>query len=328
MGMKLRDSLEGVKDKKVLVIGDLMLDRNERGIISKRKNPENENVPIILAREEFYLGGCGNVARNLSSLGIKTDLYGIIGRDLYGHQIKEMCKKEGICTDYLIETEDSTILKARIFIEGKYKHRSDLGEINERYEKNLEKLSKENKKFLLLNLEREITNYNGIILSDYNKKMFSEDFAQKIIYLANSRDIPVVCDPKPENIDYFKFCSVVCPNKEEAQKITGENELFKIGQEIQERINSKHVIITCGKEGAFVYDNGKSKLIKTKAKKVVEVTGAGDTFAAVLTLGLISKLDIFEAAELANVAAGLVVEKIGTAATGIEEILKRIEEDK
>ena len=312
------------KFKQIGVIGDLMLDRTERGRISKRKNPENEDVPIISAKEEFYLGGCGNVARNLSSLGVKVDLYGIIGDDLYGHQIKRMCKENKINTRYLIEDKNPTILKARIFIEEKYRHRSDLGEINENYEKNLEKLSIKNQEKILLNLEKEIKKYNGIILSDYNKRMFTHDFTQKIIELANSKNITIVCDPKPENIDYFKFCSVICPNKKEAEKITKETELLKIGRKIQKRINSRGNIITCGKEGAFVYDNNKSRLIKTRAKKVVEVTGAGDTFAAVLTLGLVSKLDIFNSAELANIAAGIVVEKLGTSVTTQKELIEYI----
>jgi len=309
------------KNKKIAVIGDIILDRTERGIISKRKNPENGKVPIILGREEFYLGGCGNVARNLSSLGANVDLYGIIGKDLYGHQIKKMCAENTINTNYLIEDEKPTILKARTFIENDYKHRLDLGEINKNYKNNLGNLSKENQNKILANLEKEIINYKGIFLSDYNKRMFSKDFTQKIINLANNLKIPIICDAKPENIDYFKFCTVVCPNNKEAERMSKENNLLKMGEKIQNRISSKYIVITCGKDGAFVYDKRKSKMIKTKAKKVVEVTGAGDTFSAVLGMGIISGLDVFESAKLANFASGMVVEKAGTSVITRKELI-------
>ncbi len=328
----LQEIVENFKFKKIGVIGDLMLDRTERGIISTRKNPENPKIPIILAREEFYLGGCGNVAMNLSSFNSKVDIYGIIGKDLYGYQIKKICKEKGINLKYILEDNYPTILKARIFIEGEYKYRSDLGEIDKNYEKNLKKIGKKEHQKIFTNFKKEINNYDCVILSDYNKRILTDELSQNIISLANSKNIPVICDGKPENIDYFKRCFAICPNREEAEKMSkikydGKKEkLEKIAEKISNEKEIKNVIITCGKEGVFVYNYKKNLKIPANAKKVVDVTGAGDTFTALFSLGIVSGLDIFESAEIANFASGIVVEKLGTSATNPKELIERINE--
>jgi len=311
-------------ENNIAVIGDVMLDRFEEGKKAFRKNPENPDVPIVLAEEKFFLGGAGNVARNIVSLGARCDLYGVVGNDLYGHEIARLCGLENIGLKLFFDNKP-TILKARIFINGEYRHRSDLGETD------LKKISPEIQEKILDKLKQEIENYQGIILSDYNKRIFNYSFAQEIIKLANEHDIPILADPKPVNIDFFKDCSVVCPNKKEAQEITeisyfnNEDVLFKIGERLKQRTSSRYTVITCGEDGAYVYYDGKSKMEKTIAKKVVDSTGAGDTYAAVLLCGLASKLDIFKATEIANIAAGLVVQKYGTATVSMDEIERYIE---
>jgi len=329
---KLEEITNDFKFMKIGVIGDLMLDRTEKGVISKRKNPENENVPIILAREEFYLGGCGNVARNLSALGVNVDLYGVIGKDLYGHQVKKICKKNNLSTRFLIEDKNPTILKARTFIDGEYKHRSDLGEIDENYEKNLENLTGKNYSKILLNLEKEIARYDALILSDYDKRMFTNYFSQRVIEIANSNNVPVICDAKPRNISYFKGSFAVCPNKEEAEKMSGMKynknnvDLERIGRKISQENNIKNVIITCGENGVFAYNSEEIFTQSSYARKVVDVTGAGDTFTALFSLGIASELNIFDSIKLGNFAAGIVVEKLGTSTLTNKEIIERIKE--
>ncbi len=306
------------------VIGDVMLDRHERGVIASRKNPEDPNVPIVWAIEEYFLGGAANVARNIVSLGAGCDLYGVVGKDFYREEITRLCSLENI--NPRLVPDGKTNIKAREFINGKYKHRTDVGETDEYGTNTLEKIDSDLQKIFLDMLNKNIERYHGILLSDYKKRMFSEDFAQEIIKLANKRGICVLADPKPENIDFFRGCVVVCPNKKEAEHITGirylndNGTLSEMAESIRERVGCKYVVITCGADGSFVYYNGKSKMEKTIAKKVVDFTGAGDTYAGTLLCGLADGVDIFRAAEIANIAAGLVVQKYGTAVTSVEEI--------
>jgi D-glycero-beta-D-manno-heptose-7-phosphate kinase len=334
MKNNLERALGDFKNKNIAVIGDLMLDQTIRGIVSNKKNPEDSLVPIIKEHsKEFYLGGAGNVARNISSLGAKSVLYGIISKDDYKYRIKELAKEENVDISNLVEVNKSTIVKERFFIydevseKFQYFHRFDSGE------KNLEKISSKIQEEILLKITNNPNNFNAIILSDYDKHLFSENFTKKIINLAKIKGIPVFSDVKPVNINFFKGSYIVCPNEKEAQEITGikyqhtPKTLFEMGKKICEKIKSNKAIITCGKEGAYVYDDGKSEMIKTKAREVIEVTGAGDTFISTLTLGMVSGLNAKEAVELANYASGIVVGKSGTSTTSVEEIIKRIEQE-
>lgn len=330
--------IEGFKDLKIAVIGDVMLDRTSWGITSYRKNPEAKkykNIPIIETRkEEWYLGGAGNVARNLISLGASCDFYGIIGDDLYGRELIRMCKKEKIGIENLKSTEFPTIWKARRFVDGKYIERDDGGQEDEWGKSLLIKINKDLGESLWIPFEDKgiEENYQGVILSDYDKHIFSKDFAGKIIEIANKKNIPIFADVKPKNLEFFKGSTLVCPNVEEASKMTGifysKENLDEMGRKIRQRINSKYVVITCSEDGAFVYDNGNSKLIGTEAKEVIDVTGAGDTFIALLAASYASGLDIYDSVNIANYAAGIVVEKSGTAIVKKDELIERILKEK
>jgi D-beta-D-heptose 7-phosphate kinase/D-beta-D-heptose 1-phosphate adenosyltransferase len=316
-----------------------MLDRTSWGVTSDRKNPEEkkgEDIPIIqIQKEELYIGGAGNVARNLTSLGVSCDFYGIIGDDMYGRELIRICHKEKIGIENLRLTEFPTILKARHFVDGEYKERNDIGEKDENGRSLLKKIDKNLEERFLISFKNKCKikrDYNGIILSDYNKHIFSKSFSKGIIEIAQKHGLPIFADVKPENLDFFKGCTLICPNAEEASKITGieysKQNLNEIGRIIQEKINSKYAIITCSEDGAFVYYNGKSRLIKTQARKVEEVTGAGDTFISLLMASYASRLNIYDSVELANYASGIVVEKSGTSTVSPEELEKRVGKDK
>ena len=171
--------------------------------------------------------------------------------------------------------------------------------------------------------------YDAIILSDYNKKVFRNNFAKKIIEMANSRGILTLADPKPANINSFKGIKVIRPNEKEAREITGLNngaDIQEVAKKLKEIVNSKYCVITRGKDGMITYDNDFHH-IKTKARKVSDVSGAGDTVAAVLALSLANGSDIVTAANIANHAAGIVVAKPGTAVTSREELINSINAD-
>jgi len=324
--------LQEFKKLKLAVIGDIMLDRTLWGITSDRKNPESKKAPIThIQKEELYIGGAGNVARNLTSLGIDCNFYGIIGDDIYGRELIRMCHKEKIGIENLKLAEFPTIFKARRFIDGEYIGRDDGGEKDEKGRSLLIKINEYLAEDLWTPFEDKCIegDYNGIILSDYNKHIFSKNFTEKIIRISRRYNLPIFADIKPENLDFFKGCTLICPNAEEASKITGikysKQNLNEMGRIIQEKINSKYAIITCSEDGAFVYDNGESKLMKTQARKVGEVTGAGDTFIALLAASYSTGSNIYDSVKLANIGAGIAVEKSGTSTVSPEELIQRIE---
>ena len=188
--------------------------------------------------------------------------------------------------------------------------------------------SKLNEK-IISRFKKEIPNYNFVILSDYGKHLFNKLFAQEIIKNCREKNVPVLSDLKPKNAHYFKNSFVVSPNLNESQNMSkinynGKN-LEKISEKIKKTLETEYVIITCGEEGVFIYENKSNKIkIPTIAKDVSNPTGAGDTFAATLALGISSGLDIFDAAKIANYSSGIVVEKIGAATTTQEELIKRL----
>ena len=327
--MNFLKSLKKFPNQKIAVIGDVFLDRFRWGIID-RVNPEQPASPLVkIIEETSVLGGASNVANNVSCFGAKCDLYGIIGRDLEGKKIKNLCYESRIKPS-LFEREEPTIIKERVMAHGQQVVRIDVGEANP------SRIGKELEDRIIDVLEKRLDTYNFVIMSDYDKGMFDEKFSRKMINLANSKNIPTLADPKPQNISCFYGCTVIRPNKREAAMITGinyengERTLEKMAKILIKKTNSKYAVITCGEDGVFCYNQEKRKslMIKTKAKEVADVTGAGDTFVATLALGLASGLEIFRASELANYASGLVVEMVGTATTNIEELKKRLQEDR
>lgn len=329
--MNLKEALNIFNQQKILVIGDIMLDKFSWGDI-KRLNPEQPAAPNVNVEENdetYALGGAANVANNIVSMGANCKLYGMVGRDFYGKKIQRICGEKKILLA-LFYHENPTNVKQRVMAHGQQVARLNYGE------KNRGKIDLINQARLIERLKIDMENYCFIVLSDYDKGFFNEEFAQEIIRLANSRNIPTLVDAKPRNIDSFKGCTIIRPNIREAEKMTGvkyskgNGTLKKMSEILSKRVGSKYVIITCGEDGAFIYDREKEmvKHIQTKARQVVDVTGAGDTFIATQALGFASGLDLFESTELANYASGIVVDKVGTATLTRKELLDRIKEDK
>jgi len=292
----------------------------------QRVNPEQPAAHLVkIINEEYILGGAANVASNISSLGANCCLYGTLGEDSYKNEIKRLCnEKKIILRDFL--KDGPTIIKQRVIAHGQQIVRLDFGE------NNLKKMGESIENQIITSLEKEMEEYDFIILSDYNKSFFSKSLSETVINMANSKNINSLVDPKPCNLEFFKGCTVVCPNRYEAEKITGikySNEweiLKKMGEVIFEKIGANCIIITCGEDGVFIYDkyNQNSSFIEAQVREIADVTGAGDTFAAVLSLGLSSKLDIYDSSKLANYAAGIVVKKVGTATLNINELRSSI----
>lgn len=307
-------------EKKIAVVGDLILDSYVYGTIN-RLNPESAAPLITLTNEnqDFRLGGAGNTAMNALALGAKVDLYGVIGKDFRGRKIEKICKKTGISLIKFYEGQ--TIEKKRLIevAHGHYLMRVDSGETN------LREISPESEEFFIKNLTQKLNFYDGIILSDYNKRLFRGKFGQKIIDLSNSCRKIIIVDPKPINAHRFLKANLIRPNISEAIEIVGKNDLplASLAKELKNKMQSNAIVITLGRKGLVSYDT-KFFHIPAKVREVSDVSGAGDTVGVSLLLSLISGANLVQSAKIANYAAGIVVEKQGTSTLTTEELINRI----
>jgi rfaE bifunctional protein kinase chain/domain len=314
---KLVRIIHKFKKKKVLVLGDLMLDKYIWGNVS-RISPEAP-VPVVeVKRDSLCLGGAGNVAQNLSTLEARPLLVGIIGADEEGRWIKNnVSDSRGI----FIDKARPTTVKTRIIAHHQQVVRVDL----------------ERKGTIPAELEKKMLNfirsqkYQGILISDYNKGIVNSSLISKTLLFAKEHRIPVFVDPKVENFALFSPVTLVTPNHFEAEKIVHHDcrtdaQVEKAGFEILSLTSSRYLIIKRGEQGMTVFEKGRTPVhIPTVAREVFDVTGAGDTVIAAAALALLAGASISEAASLANAAAGIVVGKIGTASVSPKELIAALE---
>ncbi len=309
--------LEMFDQQLITVIGDLMLDRYIFGKV-ERISPEAP-VPIVNVTREYSVpGGAANVALNLVKMQAKSILGGIIGTDADGDELIRQLADHKIPTDLIKRIpEKSTIRKVRII-----GHNQNLLRIDYEDSTYLEK------RYDIEFLEEAITRIQSryLIISDYAKGSLTPKFLMGIINWAAGKNIKVIVDPKPKHKEYYKNCYLITPNKKEAQEMTGieitdEESLRQCGMKLMKELGCE-VVITLGEEGMAVFgmENGMHK-IPTRAREVYDVSGAGDTVVAALTLSLSSGSTLVEAAEIANCAAGIKVSKMGTHPVSQEEII-------
>jgi D-beta-D-heptose 7-phosphate kinase/D-beta-D-heptose 1-phosphate adenosyltransferase len=310
---KMKKIVQKFKKKRVLVLGDLMLDKYIWGSVI-RISPEAP-VPVVEAyKDTSCLGGAGNVCQSLKSLGAYPLLVGIVGNDSEGEWIKKnVPDSRGI----FVDESRPTTLKTRIIAHHQHVVRVD----------------KERKGPLAKRIEEQILNfvqeekYDGVILSDYNKGVLTKSLTSKVLSFAQNRKIPVFVDPKFENFFLFTPVTLITPNHHETARIVHhecdtDSRVESAGKEILSRIMTPFLIIKRGEQGMSVFEKGKKAIhIPTVAKEVYDITGAGDTVIATAALALLSGSSILEAAVLANTAAGIVVGKIGTASVTSEELV-------
>ncbi len=322
--MDLLKAILGLKNKSILVVGDTMVDRFVWGKVS-RISPEAP-VPVVeVTKETQTLGGAGNVANNITSLGAKAYIITVIGDDLDGLCMKEMLESKNINTDYVIvDKQRPTTLKTRIVASNQQVVRVDK-EIKGYF-------SGKTEVAILKNIDAVMKKVDGVIISDYAKGIVTDKVLKKIITLAKNKKIPVTVDPKVENFKKYKHITCMTPNTKEAiegmnaqhQGIKSDDDIAKLGKKILKLLESQSVLITRGEKGMTIIEKNKVTHIPTRAKEVYDVTGAGDTVIATMTLALAAKRKLVEAAEIANFAAGIVVGKVGTATVTVDEIVKTI----
>ncbi len=320
----LRDIVPQFTKARVLVIGDIIIDHFLWGTAS-RISPEAP-VPVVnVEREDLLLGGSANVLRNIVSLGGSGALCGVIGDDAMGRKIVELVEALGASTAGLVVGQRSTTVKTRVVAQGQQVVRFDREQTGVPAKPTLDSL--------LAYLEAHIHTFDAVMVSDYAKGMINEQLMTRLHQLLLSvrnrenRSIPLVVDPKPSNIHCFVGATVITPNHHEAKQISGiriddERSLLAAARQIRDDIGCEAVLITRGEAGmALLQDNNDLVTIPTMAKEVYDVTGAGDTVAATLALGLAAGCSMNDAAVLANYAAGIVVGKVGTASVSAAELL-------
>jgi len=303
--------IESFRGKKVLIVGDIMLDEYIWGKVN-RISPEAP-VPVVkVGRESRAAGGAGNVARNVALLGMEAHVAGIIGRDYHGRILKKLFGKIGVMCEGVCDSKGiSTVVKTRIVAHSQHMVRID--------RENQMIIPDEGKKELRDRVVGLVSLSDFIIVSDYNKGTVCREVYQPLIEEAAKRGKMVIVDPKKRDVKFYRGCTVITPNKKETEEFSGievssEEEILRAGRKILSRTGAKGVLITRGEEGMTLVIKGAKKAISVPAiaKEVYDVTGAGDTVISTFSASLAGGGSYEEAAILSNIAAAAVVEEVGT----------------
>jgi rfaE bifunctional protein kinase chain/domain len=321
-GEVLRRYVDDLSDTKVVVVGDILMDEYVWGDVS-RISPEAP-VPIVEVKQETkMLGGAANVVNNIASLGGTPILVGVIGDDQTGREIMDIMVQQGLRTDGIIrEPGRPTSIKTRVVA-----HNQQVVRFDREERKRLEDGSIER----IIDFIRQMEGgYEAIIVADYGKGVISAELMKRLRELLSDSRTLIAVDPKTGNFEFYQGVDVITPNHHEAAafyrtEIVDEESLVQAGRHMLHELNCRSVLITQGKDGMTLFErNGEISHIPTVARKVFDVTGAGDTVISALCLGLASGMDLKSAAMIANFAAGIVVGEVGTSTVGVEDLKKAI----
>ncbi|MDH4227979.1 MAG: D-glycero-beta-D-manno-heptose-7-phosphate kinase [Deltaproteobacteria bacterium] len=309
--------INSMKKARVLVAGDLIVDHFIWGSVT-RISPEAP-VPVVnVTNETVVLGGAANVACNIASLGGHAALSGVIGRDRDGDALKKMLKERGITgSGVFTDRHRPTTIKTRIVAQHQQVVRFD--------RENSEPYSPKMRSKILSSVARLVSVADVVVVSDYAKGYVSRELVERLKDACAKRGVKLAVDPKVEHMDYYWGVSVITPNNNEASaasgiKIKDGESLREAAHALLDRLSAEAVLITRGEHGMSLFFDGSETHIPTVAREVYDVSGAGDTAMAVLALSLASGATYEEAAVLSNIAAGLVVEKLGTATLTPDEL--------
>ncbi len=303
------------KNARILVFGDIILDKYFHGSVT-RISPEAP-VPVVLKQyEKTVPGGAANVANNLQKLGAHVRLSGVVGNDNNGWLMSSILKEESIEAN-MITGDNPTVTKIRIIGEHQQICRLDV-------EKNspLSELTKRELRESLLSL---IAKNDLVVISDYNKGIVNVENCRLILDAASEKGIPVIIDPKKNDWELYRGAFLVTPNYKEFREIChrlqlDEDKLVKSGQHIRKKYDLKNLLITLSEKGMMLISGNSHYHIETVKKEVFDVSGAGDTVIATLAACIGNGYDLKQSVEIANLAAGIVVGKFGTAPVTLKEL--------
>ncbi|MDD5199632.1 MAG: PfkB family carbohydrate kinase [Terrimicrobiaceae bacterium] len=323
---RIHNILSAASSKRILVIGDVMLDEFVWGRVS-RISPEAP-VPVVeVSKESSYPGGAANVARNLAEFTRSVRVLGVVGRDGYGAHLRGLLEEEGIQTDCLVEVAGvPTIVKTRIIARQQQVVRVD--------RETRAAPSAGTLRAILAQVDRVLPETDAIIFEDYGKGLIAQELKDGVCALARTRGILVTVDPNPANPLDWSGVTAIKPNRAEAFAAAGippgepaadpmrDAPLLEAGRRLIERWRVGQLLITLGEHGMLLFDDGAPPYhTPTRAQEVFDVSGAGDTAIALYTLALTAGATAREAAELANHGSGIVVGKLGTATVDAAELV-------
>ena len=320
--MNLTKYFHDFKSKRILIVGDAIIDTYLWGEIH-RMSPEAP-VPVVdvaVNQNDSRLGGAANVALNLKELGAESILCTVIGNDNRGIIFEQLMQEQGLSLEgMLISNGRKTTTKTRVIADNKHQLRID--------EEDTYPIKVENQFYNLI--EKLTHNIDAIILQDYNKGVLTETIIEKIISLANSKNIPTVVDPKKQNFLSYKQCTLFKPNLKEINEglntnpdINNFSEVEETTSKLRNIISAKAILLTLSNKGIFLNTRSGSKIKESTTSNVIDVSGAGDTVVSVAAMCLACNIDFEELAILSNIAGGIVCEKVGVVPITNKELLDR-----
>ncbi len=313
---------EGFQQQTILVIGDIMLDQYAWGKV-ERISPEAP-VPIIkLENETLAAGGAANVARNLAGLGTSSVVVGMIGSDDAGRKLIEQLESSSIHAQYVVRSTRRTTTKTRIL--GGHQHIARIDS------EESAKISEQEEESLIASVRQAFDEhtFGAVVVSDYGKGVVSERISQYVISEAQKRNIPVFVDPKGWDYQKYRNATALCPNRSELKQAVGGGThdlegLLRQGSQLASKLDLKFLVVTLSEQGIALVGK-ETEIFPAQTREVFDVSGAGDTVIATLAAAVSAGLDPRDAVMLANIAAGVVVGKIGTVPISIRELAQEIE---
>jgi rfaE bifunctional protein kinase chain/domain len=321
---ELTRRVESFRGKRVLVIGDVILDRYLWGKAT-RVSPEAPVLVVDVDKEELRLGGAANVAQNVRALGAVPVLIGVVGSDVAAHSLKRELHTREVDGDTGLVVDESrrTTLKTRIIAHHQQVLRAD--------EESREALGAEAGAEVWARVERALAQADAVLISDYGKGVISPDLLDRLLPELTRRRIPSAVDPKEEHFARYRGVSVITPNLSEAsqawgRKIRSPDDLIEAGFGLRQKLQAEAVLITRGEDGMSLFTSEGHAHFPTRARQVFDVTGAGDTVVATIAVALAARAPLPEACVLANHAAGLVVAELGTAVATAAMLIESLED--
>lgn len=307
------------KDLTVMVVGDLMIDEYVWGEVSRVS--QEAPVPIVVIRERsLRLGGACNVANNIAALGAKAIPVGVVGDDYRAGLLRSMLQERGIPVGGLVQDRSrATTTKTRVIARGQQIVRYD--------EESAEALEADLVQEVLEFVKGSIDAVDAVVIEDYGKGVICPELTKEVLSVARERGKVIAVDPKDEHFLLYKNVTVMTPNQNEVatfwgRKIRTFEELVSAARKLRDETQSEAILVTRGEHGMLLLSkDGELTSIDTVAREVYDVTGAGDTVIAVMTLALCAGAPMDSAARLANQAAGIVVTEIGAATVSVAKLL-------
>ena len=317
----LADRVGALADAQVLCVGDIMLDRFVQGAV-ERVSPEAPIPVLRIEHERAMLGGAGNVARNLAALGARTRFLGVVGDDPAGREVARLLALEpGVAADLVVEPTRETGIKTRFMAGTQQLLRTD--------RETVRPIAEASEGRLLSAFKSALPEAGAVVLSDYGKGTLTRRLLGDAVRLATAAEIPSVVDPKASDYAIYRGATLVTPNRAELSLATRlpartEEEAVDAARALIAANSFAAVLATRGPDGMILVTEDRAIGIPATAREIYDVSGAGDTVVATVAAALAAGLPLIQAAELANVAAGIVVGKVGTAVAAADEIRSAI----